>query len=198
MPRLKKTYDAEFERNAYDDAYYHNHVKYYEKGLSGFAKFMLENVSFNSLCDLGCGTGAFSATLQDEKEVLGVDFSVGSENVSYLKKENFLLGDLTQPLNLGRKFDVVLSLEVWEHLYRECEQAYLDNIVALDPSTLIISCARPGQWGRHHVNLQSQEEWVPKITSRGYSVSEDLTQKFRAIPRLATFYKKNTVIFCKP
>jgi 2-polyprenyl-3-methyl-5-hydroxy-6-metoxy-1,4-benzoquinol methylase len=197
MSKKLKEYNADYERNTYDADYYENHVKYYQKGIPHFVSFLNENLKFDSLCDLGCGTGAFSAPLQVDKDVLGVDFSVGSEKVTFLDPKNFRLGDLTQPLNLGRSFDVVMSLEVWEHLLPQCEAAYLNNVFALHPKTLIISCAPPGQWGRHHYTPRNGEEVVQIIESRGYKLNQVLTDKFRVIPRLASFYRKNTFIFDK-
>lgn len=200
-PKIKankpRPYDHDFESKTYDAAYYQNHTKYYEKGISGFADFLRNNIEFCSLVDLGCGTGAFSASVQDEKDVLGIDFSVGSREVSFLKPENFLVADLTQPLDLNKRFDVVMSLEVWEHMLPDCENVYLDNVCSLDPKVLIISCAVPGQIGRHHYTPHTHSEVIDTISARGFRLNETLTEKFRKIPKLATFYRKNTFVFNK-
>lgn len=190
-----RPYDPEYERNTYDADFYESHTKYYEKGIPNFVSFLNENVEFESFADLGCGSGAFCAPFQATKDVLGVDFSVGAEKFNYLDPKNYLSADLSKPLNLNRTYDLVMSLEVWEHLLPECEQGYLDNIFALKPKTLIISCAPPGQWGRHHYTPRTGEEVVKIVSSRGYSLNQGLTEKFRTIKKLAGFYKKNTHVF---
>lgn len=191
---LAKTWNSNLESRAYDAAYYDNHTKYYNRGIKNFEKFVRDNISFHSLCELGCGTGAFSAPFLQDKDVLGVDFSVGASEVTLLGK-NFMNGDLSKPLGLNKTFDVVLSLEVWEHLMPEVEQEYLDNLFVLQPKTLILSCAIPGQVGRHHYLPHTHAEANAIVAQRGYAPNEQLTEKFRNIKSLAKFYRVNTFVY---
>ena len=193
---LPQNWNSEAESRVYDASYYQNHTKYYERGIANFEKFVRENVDFQSLCELGCGTGAFSAPFVNDKDVLGIDFSVGATEVHYLGK-NFLSGDLSKPLNLGKEFDLVLSLEVWEHLMPQVEEQYLENIFALKPKTLILSCAIPGQVGRHHYLPHTHVEANAICAQFGYTPDEELTSKFRKIKSLAKFYRANTFVYKK-
>lgn len=191
------TWNSNLESRTYDSAYYENHTKYYERGIVNFEKFVRENIKFDSLAELGCGTGAFSAPFTSDKEVLGIDFSVGSREMSFLDKKNFLVGDLSKPLLLGRHYDLVISLEVWEHLMPEVEPAYLDNIFSLTPDYLVLSCAVPGQVGRHHYLPHTHSEAVSIVSQFGYAVDNDLTNAFRSIKKLARFYRSNTFVYKK-
>jgi hypothetical protein len=93
------------------------------------------------------------------------------------------------------KWDLVYSLEVYEHIPGEFEDTYLSNLVALKPKHLIISCAEPGQWGRHHYNCNDKAHVIEKLSALGYTYDDALTQSFLKIKGLATFYKKNTAVF---
>lgn len=197
MPTNKKlkTYDADHERQTYDLDFYERHEGYYLKGIPYFTEYMKENFEFESICDLGCGPGAFLSMLQNEKDVCGVDFSVGVQQKLDIDRSKYVDADLTKPLPFKRKYDIVMSLEVWEHLHPEFEGQYLDNVDSLSPDHVIISCAHPGQWGRHHYSPKTADEVVATMTARGYVLDDALTEKFRKIRCLATFYRKNTFVF---
>lgn len=197
MAKKLKTYDEQHERETYDKEFYDKHECYYKKAIPHFTQYMLDNFEFESICDIGCGTGEFLSSLQGTKDVLGIDFSVGASQCLVLDKDKYLDADVTKPLNLNRTFDIVMSLEVFEHIFPELEQAYLDNIDALQPKHIIMSCAPPGQWGRHHVNPKDATYVIEALARRGYELDVERTEKFRKIKKLASFYRKNTNVFRK-
>jgi SAM-dependent methyltransferase len=195
MARKQKVWDAEKEADRYDSEFYDKHVKYYQKGLESYRNFLLDDCKATSVVDVGCGMGDWIAPLQDKVSVLGIDFSVGAVEKQQLKPENFMKHDLTKPINSVSPRDVVCSLEVYEHIMPEHEDTYLSNLMAFSPRLVVISCAPPGQWGRGHHNPCTKEHVIEKFTALGYEQDEVLTKKFSKLPGLATFYRKNTVVF---
>jgi len=198
---LSKAYSSETEKLVYDAAYYSNHTKYYERGIPNFVQYLKENFEFESIADIGCGTGAFVAPLQTEKKVYGFDFSVGSKDVTFLDQENRYEADLTvtDSTKVAQGVDLVMSLEVYEHIRAEFEKIYLDNVFGLNAKYVIISCAPSGQWGRHHVNCKSIEEVIKTIEENypQYKLNEEKITNFKKIKSLASFYKRNTLVFVK-
>lgn len=199
--RALKPYDAEFEKNTYDASYYENHTKYYEKGIPFFEAFVRDNFEFESIADCGCGTGAFTAPFQKDKKVFGFDYSVGSKQVSFLDPGNYYEADLTEvgATDVAKNVDVVVSLEVYEHIKPAYEETYLSNVFGLGAHHVIISCAPEGQWGRHHYNCKNPEDVIAIVTRLypEYEPDNDLTEKFKKIKKLASFYRKNTIVFRK-
>merc|ERR1711992_116500 len=67
-------------------------------------------------------------------------------------------GDFSKPLYLGDKYDVVLSIEVAEHIPKTGENAFMDNLVRhmKHDGIIILTWAYPGQGGHHHVNEQNK------------------------------------------
>src|SRR5579871_6474765 len=128
-----------------------------------------------SLLDVGCGTGTWLRTAIDAGvgDVFGVDgVMVKPENLQ-VEKKLFLHQDLTKKWNLNRKFEVVLCLEVAEHL----EEGYAANLVdaiTVHASQVIFGAACPGQTGQHHVNCQWPEYWQRLFNERGYVCSDDV------------------------
>src|SRR3954465_1830397 len=79
---------------------------------------VLEVVPAASALDVGCGNGTWLQALQE----LGITDLTGLDG-EYVKPENFVgpreafrAMDLASPTRLGRQFDLVMSLEVAEHL----------------------------------------------------------------------------------
>ena len=218
LPRKKTTrgkrklgvYDEQHERETYDADFYEAHRQYSQKGAPFFAKFIKDHFGkdgvVKSICDLGCGTGIFITDfLKDADVVRGVDFSVGATKTLDIPVENYVDADLTKPLPFKEHFDVVVSIEVWEHLMSQFEAQYIENVMSLTPNYLVISCAPPHQWGRHHYSPHEPAYMRELIESKGYEFLPELTEQFcgdkskgiKGIKYLASFYRKNTMLFKK-
>ena len=61
--------------------------------------------------------------------------------------------DLAQPLQIDRRFDLALSLEVAEHLPPECGSEFVQTLTDLS-SVILFSAAIPFQGGTDHLNEQ--------------------------------------------
>src|SRR5262245_31561537 len=97
-----------------------------------------------SLIDIGAGTGTWLRAASDLgiKDYFGVDGIIPEQ--LHVPKERIRLHNLTQPFDLGRTFDVALSLEVAEHLPASAAETFIASIVR-HPDTALFSAAAPGQ-----------------------------------------------------
>src|SRR6516164_4352224 len=77
---------------------------------------LLELMHPASVVDVGCGTGAWLAASQKRgvADVLGVDGDWVKPEKLLISPNQFLTYDLTKPLQLNRRFDLAISLEVGE------------------------------------------------------------------------------------
>jgi cyclopropane fatty-acyl-phospholipid synthase-like methyltransferase len=162
-----RPHDPLFEIAAYDSAYYAKHRKYYDKALSNVTDFFLNTLGAVSICDIGCGTGAFIALAQQRGiPVIGIDIS--PEGGADLEPGTFLPHDLTVPIDpAGRQYDVVVSLETWEHIQRPFEDIFLANLFCWRPRWLVVSCAMPGQIGTHHYHGHTLDESTTLLLAAG-------------------------------
>lgn len=139
-----------------------------------------------SVLDLGCNIGAWMHSFESNgvSDVFGVD----GDNMEVNK---FKAHDLTKPLNLKRKFDMVLCLEVAEHIDEQYSETLIDS--AIRHSDLIIwSAATKGQGGYNHVNEQPIEYWIDKFKAKGY-IGKYLGNSFPILPH--DYYRKNLIEF---
>ncbi len=192
---MRDHWDPLYESLSYDRGYYERSERAYVKAIPAFADW-LRSLEPSSLVDMGCGSGAFSAPLVGELPVLGIDLGVGAGYL--LPKENFRKGDLTKPLfdQLGLfEGDVVICLEVFEHLPAQHEGDLLDNLTCTEPRVIALSVAVPGQWGRHHYNCRTTPYVQELVEARGYVADEELAAPLRTMRNLASYYRRNTLVF---
>ena len=94
-----------------------------------------------SILDVGCGNGANLALLQRElatTDVVGVDISPTALDVARARvRGELLVADLTQPLVLDRRFDLVISSQVIEHL--PDDDAFLANLRRLSSRYVLVA-----------------------------------------------------------
>jgi len=99
-------------------------------------------------------------------------------------------------VKVSRRFDLVLSLEVAEHLDKEYADVFIDSLVSLGP-VVLFSAAIPYQGGTNHINEQWPEYWVSHFRKRGYQVIDYLRRKIWDNQKVEPWYAQNILIFIK-
>lgn len=156
-----------------------------------------------SIADFGCGDGWMIRTARSA----GVLYYTGIEaDASVLKIAggdlNIVIRDLSVPCYLGRVFDMVMSLEVGEHLPEHAANTYVDTLVRHMHSILVFSAAKVGQGGYEHINCQDQPYWRDKFERRGLQYHQVHTDNLRTIWQLCvgplTWLPQNVQVFVLP
>lgn len=112
-------------------------------------------IETKSVLDLGCGTGTWlrGFAASGRREVFGVEGEHLDLQHLEIDPELILHADLGQQIDLRRRFDLVLCLEVAEHIASESAGTVVDNCIR-HADIVLFSAALPGQQGRRHVNEQ--------------------------------------------
>jgi len=77
-------------------------------------------------------------------------------------------------------FDWILSLEVAEHIPAEFESKFLSNIVRHAKEGIVMSWAKPGQGGLHHVNNRALTYIISTMDSLGFRHDPDASKAIQA------------------
>lgn len=157
---------------------------------------ILSMVQVESAVNIGCGTGVWLSVCKELgiKDILGLDgLWIQKENLE-IPSDCFQSIDLNQPIQLGRKFDLFISLEVAEHLPLEKANTFIDSLTSLG-DIILFSAAIPGQGGVNHINLQWQDWWSKLYEKRGYLPVDFLRQYTWNNPRVSTEYAQNIVLY---
>jgi len=157
---------------------------------------VLSLVPCRSLLDVGCGVGPWvaSALEQGVTDALGIDGDWVSRSLLSIPEDRFESHDLAKPFDLRRKFDLVVCMEVAEHLKEPSADVLVDNLVR-HGDCILFSAAVPGQGGTNHVNEQWPDYWRDKFARRGYrqlDIVRAVTWNDREIP---SCYRQNAYLF---
>ena len=163
------------------------------------ATLLREEMEIGSLLDVGAGHGAWAA----EWLAAGVGRVVAVDG-DYVRREQlvipancFVAHDLSTRLDLKRKFDLVQSLEVAEHLPADKADLFVANLVR-HGDVILFSAAVPHQGGEHHVNEQPPEYWRKRFVAHGYAVFDWVRPRLAGRHEVKPWYRFNTYIYANP
>ena len=159
-------------------------------------RYLAEKYSPNSVLDIGCGLGAYLLVFKEfaDSAVCGVEgFGDGA---ALLKPEEFVTADITEGLDLARKFDLVICMEVLEHIDAKYEATVLDGISRHARELILFTAGDENQPGHGHINCRPVDHWLRAWRARGWEPILFDTLAFRAI---ATFswLRRNPLILAR-
>lgn len=156
---------------------------------------VLELIRPRSVVDVGCGTGLWLATFAQHGVVdyLGVD-RFAPPGLLAIPRDRFIEADLTHPLELGRVFDLAISLEVAEHLPDGSASRFIESLTRLAP-VVLFSAAIPGQGGTNHVNEQWPDYWSCLFAARGFDPIDIVRPRIWHNESVELWYAQNTILY---
>ena len=153
----------------------------------------------SSVLDLGCGIGTWLRAVRDhvpDAELLGVDHPDVPPDLLMISRKEFVGTDLTQEIELGKKFDLAMSLEVAEHLDKSSAEILIDNLVR-HSGIVLFSSAIPGQGGTNHVNENWPDYWIDLFLSRGFICNDIIRPKIWTNSEIPFWYRQNIMLFTR-
>ncbi|MEQ8735433.1 MAG: methyltransferase domain-containing protein [Rhodospirillaceae bacterium] len=159
---------------------------------------VFQTFSPSSVLDIGCGHGAW---LQAAKElgadtILGVDGPWINPSELLIPQSCFLSQSLESPLDLGQQFDLVISLEVAEHLPKAVADVFVDSLVR-HGNIILFSAAIPFQGGNGHVNEQWQSYWAHKFSQKHFVALDLIRPMFWGDTQILWWLKQNVIVYLK-
>jgi SAM-dependent methyltransferase len=158
---------------------------------------LADALPIRSVVDFGCGQGAWlSIWAKAGASVLGVDGPYVDQSRLLIDPANFHPADLAEPIELGRKFDLVQSLEVAEHLSAGHAERFVDTLTS-HGSRVLFSAAVPGQGGENHINEQPLGYWRAFFRERGYVAIDWLRPLIVSDSSIARWYRCNIMLYVR-
>lgn len=152
-----------------------------------FCRAVVSEIDFKNVIDVGCADGDIAKEwLVSGFDSYGMEGSDGAKEFSVLPSDRQIWYDIRVPLGdkSELKFDLVVSLEVAEHIEPEYADVYVDNLIRLSRGSILLSAAPPGQGGHYHVNCQTPGYWEAKFEGHGYYRNKSVEDgiKYRIAP----------------
>lgn len=142
-------------------------------------KMSLQWIDFfepKKVLDVGCGVGNFVRAFREYGiETFGIDLSkyaieeASSEVKKYLKVENCTM--LGHHRNFYKDFDLVMSIDLMEHLNLKEIDLTIDGLVSVTNKYLLLSICMFGdpnfELDETHITKRTREWWVYQFEKRG-------------------------------
>jgi 2-polyprenyl-3-methyl-5-hydroxy-6-metoxy-1,4-benzoquinol methylase len=99
----------------------------------------------------------------------------------------------------SRKYDLVMTIEVLEHIPVEFHHYVIQALTKMTKKWLVVSAAHPGQPGEGHIgpSMKTQKQWMDEILANVGDVleyDENKTNELHRVPTWPTI-KENGIVF---
>ena len=184
--------------NVYSPQFYAKHQGGARQSAGVIVPLILELIHPRSVIDIGCGVGTWLSVFKANgvDDIFGVDGPWVRRDRLEIPRDQFKSHDLTQPFDMSRQFDLVMSLEVAEHLPAESAATFVDSLTGMGP-VILFSAAIPFQGGAHHVNEQWPDYWAALFARKGYRVIDAIRPRVWQNPSVEWFYAQNALLLAR-
>ena len=149
-----------------------------------------------SVVDVGCGIGTWLTVFEAQgvTDFCGLDGEYVGEAALEIPADRFVATDLQSRVDLDRRFDLAVSLEVAEHLPEQSAAGFVESLTRLAP-VVMFSAAIPHQGGIGHVNEQWPEYWQELFRQHDFLSVDCVRPLIWENPDVRVWYAQNTLMF---
>lgn len=183
-------------KDRYDPAFFEDLRQGAFESAREIVPYLITLLQPTSVLDVGCGVGAWLAVFMEHniEDILGVDGNYLRREQLVIPPAKFVAADLSHTIDLRRRFDLVITLEVAEHLPATSSATFVDALTA-HGTAIFFSAAVPGQGGTHHVNEQWPEYWKGLFEARNFVLIDCLRYRFWDNVKVAACYRQNMMLY---
>jgi hypothetical protein len=150
-----------------------------------------------SSIEIGCGNAHWTRSLLSKQ--IDLDYVVADGPWNKLSdllvdKRNFLEIDLTKKITLPKRFDILICLEVAEHVAEEFSENVIETLIS-GADIIIFGAAIPFQGGFGHVNEQWPSYWRKKFLDRKYVAFDLIRPQFWQDKEVHYWYRQNMFVY---
>jgi SAM-dependent methyltransferase len=186
----------EGEMSIYSHEFFADNRQISLKAAKAILPIVFEMISPKSVIDVGCGVAPWLAAALElgAMDVLGIDGQYIDRTLLMVPEQFFRAADLTFPINLERKFDLAVCVEVGEHLPESASGTLAKSLTESAP-VILFSAAIPGQGGIDHINLQWPPYWEKLFLARGFDLVDCIRWRVWDRADVEVWYAQNCLLF---
>ncbi len=154
--------------------------------------FIMKLFSPESVVDVGCGLGTFLYIFRKYgvQQVLGIEGDWVNKTKLFINENELLIADLETKIQVNKRFDIALCLEVAEHLSADAAPILVELLVNLS-DVIVFSAAVPNQRGQNHINEQWPDYWRELFAQHGFIFYDIFRPEFWNNKHMYWWYKQN-------
>jgi SAM-dependent methyltransferase len=151
-----------------------------------------------SVLDVGCGIGTWLKVAQSRgiSDIRGIEGSWLDPSKLQVEPHFLETRDLEKSFDLGRRFDLVICLEVAEHISGSAADHFIASLTHHAP-VVLFSAAIPYQGGDHHVNEQFLPYWVERFSRFNFRPLDLIRGKIWNDQAILWWLRQNVVLFAE-
>jgi hypothetical protein len=155
-----------------------------------------EHYDFETVCDVGTGIGTWLTAAHELGKValVGFDGPWAIEHPARCTAAAFFPVDLNEKITVADRFDLVISVEVAEHLDPARGPGFVHDLCRAG-DVVLFSAALPRQPGDGHVNCRSHAYWVDLFRQQGYVCLDLFRPRVWHDPAVEPWYAQNCFLF---
>lgn len=182
--------------NLYTSSWYNQMRENKIKSREYLISIILSQFKPKSIVDFGCGDGTWLAGFKKEGiyDILGIDGEWIQDSELQIQMNEIKLADLNFPVYLDRKFDLAISFEVAEHLFKDSAETFIQSITR-HSDIVIFSAAIPLQSGVNHINEQWQSYWAEIFRSNEFIPVDFIRPLVWDNEDITYIYKQNIICY---
>ena len=167
-----------FSWSPYTERFYTGQMEDIEgREIDNLAKALFQVLGPKFVADVGCGRGRFLSVFKNFGcFIWGTDGAPAKKAGLLFPEKCFSEQDFRNGLIMPKKADLVLCLEVVEHLPPDTAKTLVRQICRSGAKYIAFSGAHPGQGGTGHINERSAKYWVAEFVNNDRQHDRPLTR----------------------
>lgn len=159
---------------------------------------LIQWFSPTSVIDLGCGIGEWLAEFEAAGvgDIQGVDGTYVDRKQLAIPNSAFKAHDFVEHLEIGRRYDLAMSVEVAEHLEADHGASLVRSLVEA-ADVVLFSAAAPHQAGVKHVNCQWPAYWSRHFRDHGFATIDAIRPRIWSDCRVDWWYRQNALLYVR-
>lgn len=146
-----------------------------------------------SVVDLGAGLGWYCPIISEKSKKC--DQYDGSVNIEEVTQGKVKYLNLAEPIEFQCNYDIVMSIEVAEHIHKLYEEIYVDNLIKCSKEGILISWSKIGQGGHFHVNNKNKEDAIKLFEKKNLKYDINITANIKNATKFK--YLRDNILYFK-
>lgn len=178
--------------------YIHDEITHNSRAAGAVLPMFFQHYKPASVLDVGCGLGNWLEVCKQlgVPEVKGIDGDYVNKNLLRIHESEFQSVNLNEVVDLKKRYDLAICLEVAEHLLPESSGKIIDSLIN-HSDVILFSAAIPGQGGQYHINEQWPSYWQKLFDQRGYEMLDYFRPQIWNNENIEYWYRQNLFLVVK-
>ncbi len=189
----------QFNASGYNDKYFNQRSAAALESARVVVPVVMSLLKPGSVLDVGCARGEWLSVFREHgiEKVKGLDGEYVDQTKLLIPEHLFESVDLLQPFKVDERWDLVLCLEVAEHLFPKRAAGFVEDLTKAAP-IILFSAAVPGQGGPLHLNEQWPAYWEDAFAAHRYARLDVIRPLIWQDARVNWWYQQNMFLYASP